>query len=98
MKLSIVSEKENPYMERKELTVKMAHDKAATPSKAAMQAAIAQETKKDVEHVQVIDVQSENGMGSSVGRAYVWKEKKVDDLSKPKETKVEAKAAEAEKK
>src|SRR3989344_4591755 len=84
MKMSIVSEKENPYMERREIAVKITHDKNATPSKAVVQAEIAKEMKKDSENVQILSIHSENGIGISTGKAYVWKEKKVEDLSKPK--------------
>jgi ribosomal protein S24E len=82
MKTTIENEKENPYMERKELAVKLEHDKEATPTKAALQKEISTLQKKDVENVEIVNIFSEHGIGASNAKVYIWNEKKVKDLSK----------------
>ena len=84
-----IEEKDNPYMERKELTVKIEHSKETTPAKAALQQEIAKKVGKDIEHVEIVNIFSETGMASSTSKVFVWTTKKVDDLSKKKEEKKE---------
>lgn len=94
MKMKILSEKENPLMDRREIQVEIEHDKECTPSKAQVQALLSAELKKGLEHIDVRNVFSDNGKPVSASKVFVWKEKKAVDLSTVKK----GKAAEAEKK
>ncbi len=99
MKLKILSERDNPIMERKELNVQIEHDKGPTPSKAQIQSLLAAELKKEIEHVDIRNIFSDYGKPFSSSKVFVWKEKKAPDFSKVKKVKKgEAPAAEAEKK
>ena len=98
MKIKIVSERENPLMERKELTVEIEHDKECTPSKAQVQALLSAELKKELEHIDVRNVFSDNGKPVSASKVFVWKEKKAVDFSKVKKVKKGEAPKEEEKK
>jgi ribosomal protein S24E len=105
MKLSVVSEKDNPLFKRKELQIEVDHDASATPSKAEVQLLVSKEFKKNIENVDIRSIFSDSGVSSSKAKAFLWEEKKVPDLSKavkekkPKEeAKPEEKPKEEEKK
>ncbi len=91
MKFNIESEKNNVYLKRKELVVKIDHTSESTPSMASLQQLMAKETKKEVEQIEVKDIFSEKGRAHAKSRVFVWDEKRVQDLSKvvKKETKTE---------
>lgn len=82
MKIEIVSEKENPFMERKEISVNIMHDREPTPNKAAVQKMLSKELKKEPVHIEIRQIISRGGMGFSDARVFVWKEPKVKDLEK----------------
>ncbi|MAH42511.1 hypothetical protein CL614_02180 [archaeon] len=94
MKIEIKNEKQNPFLKRIELNIDIDHTEEATPSKAALQQWVAKEKKKDVISVEVIDIFSDTGKNTAVAQVFLWDEKKVDDLSKPKEKKKEEAPAE----
>lgn len=81
MKIEKISEKENPMLKRKELKIRIAHEKSATPAKAALQQLLANELKKDAEHIDIKNITSDVGKAMSFAKVFVWEEKKVD-LSK----------------
>jgi ribosomal protein S24E len=102
MKISVISDKENPFLKRKELQINIEHEGSATPSKAELQQALAAEFKKEVEQVDIRDIFSDSGISSSKSRIFLWEEKRVADLSKvvkeekkPKEEKKEKAGAES---
>ena len=97
MKVSIFSEKDNPYMKRKEIVALVEHGGGATPSRAAIQQLLAKEWGAKVEQVDVKGVFTRVGRQASRVKVHVWYEPKVPDLSKqPKEEKkTEAAAAPA---
>ena len=82
MKTSIINEKDNPLLKRKELSIKIEHDGSATPKKAELQQLVAKEFKKDVEQVDIRNIFSDSGISSSKAKVFLWEEKKVADLSK----------------
>ncbi len=82
MKIEKISERDNPVLKRRELQVKILHEKASTPAKALLQQALSKELKKDVEHIDIRNIFSGNGKAESLARIFVWEEKKAEDLSK----------------
>lgn len=77
MKLEIKSEKENPFLKRKELLVEVAHESEATPSHAALHPLLSKHLDEDAEKVEIRSIRSSNGMPMSVARVFVWKEKQA---------------------
>lgn len=82
MKTNIANEKENPLMKRKELMVSVDHASEATPSKAAIQQALAKDLSKELEFIEVKDIFSGNGEANSKAKVFIWEEKKAPDYSK----------------
>ncbi len=82
IKIEKISERENPVLKRKELQVKIFHEKTSTPAKALLQQTLSKELKKDVEHIDIKGIFSSNGKAESLARIFVWEEKKAEDLSK----------------
>lgn len=93
MKVSIFSEKDNPYMKRKEVVSLVEHPVAATPSRAALQQVLAREWGAKPEQIDIKGIFTRVGRQASRVRVHVWYEPKVPDLSK--QLKEEKKAAEA---
>ncbi|MBI4896308.1 MAG: hypothetical protein HY832_02060 [Candidatus Aenigmarchaeota archaeon] len=87
MDITTIEEKENTLFHRKELVLSIPHPDAATPSLALMQHALAKQFHKTVEQVDIRSLTSQKGLAASVARVYLWEEKKVADLAKPKEEK-----------
>jgi small subunit ribosomal protein S24e len=92
MKTEIKQQKNNPYLKRKELVVEIENPEESTPSKIAIQQAISKAVNKPVEHIEIIDIMQGKGVSKALARINVWDEKKMDDLSKPKQPAEEAKA------
>ena len=84
MKTKIISEKENPFLERKEIKIEIEHTKECTPSKAQLQQLLSKELKNEVEYIDVRSIFSDYGKSFSLSKVFIWNEKKVSDLSKPK--------------
>ncbi|MEM7813907.1 MAG: hypothetical protein QW548_03350 [Candidatus Aenigmatarchaeota archaeon] len=97
MKVSIFSEKDNPFMKRKEVVALVEHGSEATPSRAAVQQILAREWGIKPEQVDVKGIFTRVGKQASRVKVHVWSEPKVPDLSKqPKEEKkAEVAAAQA---
>ena len=91
MKTTIKEQKENPFLKRKEMLIEIDHSSSATPSKAALQQLIAKEMKETAEKVDVRSIYSGHGLAKANAKIFVWKEKKVKDLSKKEEPKEEKK-------
>jgi len=96
MQLKTSSEKENPYMKRKELVVAVDHSGAATPSNAAVQQMLAQEQGVEPEQVDIKGIYTLVGRQSSRAIIFVWQEKKVANLAKPPEPEAPKEAASPE--
>lgn len=88
MKVSTFSEKDNPYMKRKEVAALVEHTAGATPSRAALQQVLAKDWNVKVEQVDIKGIFTRVGRQASRIKVHVWHEPKVPDLSKqPKEEK-----------
>jgi ribosomal protein S24E len=103
MKVFIFSEKDNPYMKRKEVSASVEHAAGATPSRAVLQQLLAQEWGVKPEQVDIKGIFSNVGKPASRIKVHVWHEPKVPDLSKQPEPEKKAEVsaaapAEAEKK
>ena len=82
MKIEIITERENPFMERIELMVKIDHVGTATPRKAEVQKVVSELKSVEPERVDVRKIFSKKGIGKSEAKIFIWKEPKVKDLSK----------------
>ena len=113
MKFEIVNEKNNIYLRRKELDVRIDHIGEPTPTKAALQQLLAKQLNKAVEHIEIVNLFSDKGRALAKSKVYVLEDAKAQDLSKvvkkeaaaapapataPKEKPVETKAPVPEKK
>lgn len=85
MKLEVRKEKHNPHMKRKELEMEIAHENEATPTRAALQQLVAKQLGHSAESTDVRGIYTQGGAAVSRAKVFVWAEKKVEDLSKPKE-------------
>jgi len=97
MKIETRIEKENPFLNRKELEYIIEHASEKTPSKAALQQFLAKELGVDIEKVDIRKIFTLPGFQKSKCIAFIWNDKKVPDLSKPAEKKEEIKTIEEEK-
>ena len=102
MKMSITSEKQNPFMKRKELMIDIEHGTEATPSKASVEDALVKQISVEKDRIEIIDIVSETGMAKSKSRILVWdeprpkevKEEPKKEAAKPEPKKEETKPAE----
>jgi ribosomal protein S24E len=95
MRHSTISEKENPYMRRKEIVLKLDHPEAPTPANAGLQQHLAKEWKVEPEQVEIRHIYSQVGRQHSKAHVFLWQEKKAADLSKPTEQSEQGKPATA---
>ncbi len=77
MKLSVKTEKINPFLKRKELHVAIGHEGEPTPTKAAVADAVAKEKVAHEGHVDVRNIFSLSGSGNSKSKVFIWDEKIV---------------------
>jgi len=98
MKFDIVKENRNEYLKRKELDVRIDHTGEPTPTKASLQQLIAQQLKKDVTHIEILNIFTDKGRSLAASKTYIWEEPKVVDLRKVVKKKAgEAATAETQK-
>lgn len=89
MKVTFSDEKINSLLERKELELEIEHSASPTPAKAALQQYISKEKNVEPERIEIMSIISSKGKNVSKSLVYVWNNKKVGDLSKPKEAPAE---------
>ena len=92
MKFEIANEKNNIYLRRKELDVRIDHIGEPTPMKAALQQLLAKQLNKAVEHIEIVNLFSDKGRALAKSRVYIWEDAKAQDLSKVVKKKAEAAA------
>ncbi|MBI4015942.1 MAG: hypothetical protein HY362_04455 [Candidatus Aenigmarchaeota archaeon] len=82
MKIETVEQKENPLLKRKELTLKLDYEGAATPSKKAVSDELAKTLSVPAENVEIRTLITD--FGRSMGRASVrvWDEKPPEKKKK----------------
>ena len=86
MEIKIVEEKENPFLERKELKIKIIHKGEATPSKASVEEIISKRFGVDVSHIIIDYIFTETGKAESLAKVKVYK-KPVRKVEKKEEAK-----------
>jgi len=82
LKLKIIGEKRNPYLNRNELNIEITHEAMPTPSKASVQLFLSKELGREIERIDIRGIYSNYGTGVSKANVFVWDEKKISDLSK----------------
>lgn len=92
--MEVVTEKANPLMKRKELVLSIDYT-SSTPSRAEMQAAVAQQFSIEPTKVEIKKIMSAYGKASGKVWANVWEEKEIPIYGKKEEPKEEPAPAEA---
>ena len=97
--MNVISEKQNPYMKRKEIILELDHAIESTPSKAAVQELLAKQLSAEKEKIEIIDIVSETGLAKSKSHIFVWEETPVKKIKKAetKEQKENVKSEETKK-
>ena len=85
MKVIIVNEKQNTSLKRKELEISIEHIGGATPSMAGLQLLLSREFNLEPEKIEIRNIFSLKGRQRSRAKTFIWDEKKVENLAKPKE-------------
>ncbi len=96
MKAEIIERKENKIFEREEIKVHLRHPGSATPTIPSVQGFMAKVLNTTPSHVEVLKVEGLKGVEASVADIIFWKNKEVEDLTKPKEEKKEETKTEGE--
>ncbi len=94
MKVNILSDKQNPFLKRKEIAVEIEHESEASPRKDALQQWISKELKTDVDKVEIKHIFTETGLPKSRAKVFLWEErtlKKPEAKQEKKEEKKEEK-------
>jgi len=82
MKLSVIKEKANPFMRRKEVMAEIMHDGMPTPSAAALEELASQQLGAEKEKIEIKSIFSEYGTAKSKLKIFIWDEKKPDAKKK----------------
>ncbi len=96
MEIEIKDEKENKFFERKELELKLKHSGTSTPSKKDLTKQLASKYSSPEENVVIDFIFSKKGLGESVAKAKIYKEKPKIKEKAQKEVKSEAQTSKAE--
>lgn len=92
MEMNIEKEKENKFFNRRDLTIKIKHTGAATPSKAYLAKELAKKYKVDESQVKIDYIFTMHGLNESTAKVKILNEKpKVEESEK-----VEAQTSETE--
>ncbi len=91
MKLQIKSERNNPFLKRKEIDLMIDHEGQATPTREQLREEAAKLLNVSKEYIEVRRIMSVKGAAKSVARIYVHEEpiaeeKKEKTEAKPEET------------
>jgi ribosomal protein S24E len=86
IKINVLSEKENPFLERRDMMLLIDHSGQSTPKKIELEDKIAEKFKTDKEKVEIVYIFSEAGISKSKVKTRLW-EKKIVKKEKSKESK-----------
>ncbi len=89
MEIDISSEKDNPFLKRKELEINIKHDGSPTPSKSEIVKSIAERYSVPETHVMLNYVLTSKGTNITIGKIKIYQKPVVE--AKPKEEKKEEK-------
>ncbi len=84
MELEILEEKENPFFERKELKLRIKHEKAPTPSKQELKKEIASKYSVPEENILLDYILTKKGLNEAIAKVKIYKEKVHQKVSKEK--------------
>ena len=89
MKFTVLEEKDNPVMKRRELLLSLDYGLGSTASKAELQKAISEQMKAGIDSVEIDKISSD--IGRPFGKAWVriWKDKKIEAYKTKNEQKAE---------
>jgi ribosomal protein S24E len=90
MEMSIENEKENKFFNRRDLTVKIKHTGAATPSKVDLTKELANKYKVDESQVKIDYIFTMHGLNESTAKVKILNEKPEVEEKKEESEKVEA--------
>ena len=94
MNFNVLDEKQNELLKRKELKLEIEHLLAATPSKAELLKELATAYSVPEENIIIDYIFTQNGIGKSVAKVKIYKEKpKVKEKKAKEEVKSEAPAS-----
>ena len=92
MNYNVLSEKENDLLKRKEIKIEIEHLLVATPSKADLMKELARAYSVPEENIMIDYIFTQKGIGKSVAKIKIFKEKpKVKEKKEKKEVKEETK-------
>lgn len=87
MNYSVLSESQNELLKRKELKIEIEHLLAATPSKAQLLEELAKAYSVPAENIVINYIFTQKGIGKSLAKIKIYKEKPKIKEKKNKETK-----------
>ena len=95
MEVKIIEEKDNPFLERKEVLLRIEHHSQPTPSKKELEDYLTKKYGVDATHIVIDYIFSEVGIGESKAKVKIYK-KPVREVEKKEEAEQkEGKEAEA---
>ena len=94
MNYNVLSEKQNDLLKRKELKIEIEHLLVATPSKAELSKELATAYSVPEENILIDYIFTQKGIGKSVAKIKIFKEKPV--IKEKKGIKVEAQASQVQ--
>lgn len=107
LKIEVLSDQEDKLLERRQISFKVTHQKAATPNRIEIRKQLADTLKVDPETIQLRPLKQKTGRNEADGIALIYKSAErarliereyLADRLKPKEKKEEEKAPKAEEK
>lgn len=84
MEMKITEEKENPFLERKELTIELEHSGESTPQRKELVKNLASKYKVDENCINVDHIFTKKGIGRSLAKVKIYKKPIVKKKEKPK--------------
>lgn len=93
MNISVIEEKENVLLKRKDMIIDVNYENSSTPSKAVLQAAVSKQMHANIEHIEVSKIISDFGKPKGKAWIKIWKEKKIGIHGLKKEAPAEEKKA-----
>ena len=94
MKLNVTAERDNPVLQRKEITVALDFEGGATPKVQELAAAIAKSRGCDAALVEITKLSTSSGRAAGTAAAKVWNSAEVKEKFKAHKRKKQSKPAE----
>lgn len=75
--MTILEEKHNPILKRKDIIIEIRHQGKPTPKKEDVHKAVTDRFKGDPKKTEVIYMLTEKGLGKTKAKAFIWEDKVV---------------------